>query len=78
MKNSIAIKFIAVLLCALSIVGMAASGIGILFMEENNLYNENLDSRKQAQLEALAYEAAWYHAEWYAAESLSNCPQEIL
>ena len=78
MKNSIAIKFIAVLLCALSIVGMAASGIGILFMEENNLYNENLDSRKQAQLETLAYEAAWYHTEWYAAESLSNCPQEIL
>ena len=78
MKNSIIIKFIAVALCALSILGIIASGCGILFMEEYNLYNEPLEARKQAELESLAFEAAWYHAEWHAADSLSNCPQEVL
>ena len=78
MKHSIAVKFIAITLCALSIVSIAASGFGILFMEAYNLYNEPLDTQKREQLDLMAQEIAWYSAQRHAAESLGNCPQEIL
>ena len=44
MKHSIAVKFLAVLLCALSVVSITACGFGILFMENWNLYNMPLDT----------------------------------
>ena len=78
MKHSIAIKFLAVMLCALSVVSILACGFGILFLEDYNLYNEPLETQRQEQLETIAQELAWYHAELYAAETLSNCPNEIL
>ena len=67
MRYSVATKFIAVLLCALSIVAIAASGLGILFMESYNLFNEPLETQKTARLDSLAEEAAWYHAQLHAA-----------
>ena len=78
MKHSIAVKFIAILLCAISVVGIAFSGFGILYMEANNLYSGTLEDRKQQQLEGLAMTVAWSTAERYAAEKLGNCPLEIL
>ena len=78
MRHSIAIKFLAVMLCGLSVVSILACGFGILFMEGYNLYNEPLETQRQEQLGTIAQELAWYHAELYAAETLSNCPNEIL
>ena len=78
MKHSIAVKFITIVLCALSVVSVAACGFGILFMENYNLYNEPLEDLKQEQLESMADKIAWYYAQQHAAETLSNCPQEIL
>ena len=78
MKHSVALKFLAITLCALSIVSIAASGFGILFMEGCNLYNEPLETQKAERLDSLALNIALYHAERYAAESLGNCPAEIL
>ena len=78
MKHSIAIKFLAFLLCALSVVSIAACGFGILFMENWNLYNQPLEDIKMQQLDSLSTSIAWNHAQLHAAQSLSNCPQEIL
>ena len=78
MKHSIAIKFLAFLLCALSVVSIAACGFGILFMENWNLYNQPLEDIKIQQLDSLSTSIAWNHAQLHAAKSLSNCPQEIL
>ena len=78
MKHSIAVKFIAITLCAMSIVSIAASGLGILFMEGCNLYNEPLETQKNEQLDLKAQSIAWYYAERHAAETLGNCPVEIL
>ena len=78
MKHSIAIKFLAFLLCALSIVSIAACGFGILFMENWNLYNTPLEELKMQQLDSMSTSIAWNHAQIQAAQSLSNCPQEIL
>ena len=78
MKHSIVLKFIAFLLCALSVVSIAACGFGILFMENWNLYNMPLEKLKQQQLDSMATNIAWNHAQIHAAQSLSNCPHEIL
>ncbi len=78
MKHSIAIKFLAIVLCALSVVSIAACGFGILFMENWNLYNMPLEELKKQQLESMSTNIAWNHAQIQAAQSLSNCPQEIL
>lgn len=78
MKHSIAMKFLAILLCALSLVSIVAFGFSILFMENWNLYNMPLDELKQQQLDSMSTTIAWNHAQIHAAQSLSNCPQEIL
>ena len=38
LKYSVGVKFIAILLCACSLVAVAFSGIGIAFMEGYDLY----------------------------------------
>jgi len=78
MKHSVSIKFLALLLCALSVVSITACGFGILFMENWNLYNMPLEDLKSEQLESMSTNIAWNHAQIHAAQSLSNCPQEIL
>ena len=78
MKHSVTLKFLAFLLCALSIVSIAACGFGILFMENWNLYNTPLEELKKQELDSMATNIAWNHAQIQAAQSLSNCPQEIL
>ena len=78
MKHSIAVKFLAIVLCSLSIVSIVCCGFGILFMENWNLYNMPLETLKKQQLDSMSSSIAWNHAQIHAAQSLSNCPQEIL
>ena len=78
MKHSVAVKFLAILLCALSVVSIVGCGFGILFMENWNLYNMPLETLKMQQLDSISNAIAWNHAQIHAAQSLSNCPQEIL
>ena len=54
MKHSVAVKFLAFMLCALSVVSIAACGFGILFMENWNLYNTPLETIKADQSESTA------------------------
>ena len=77
MKHSVAVKFIAILLCALSVVSTAACGFGILFMENWNLYNTPLEDIKTSQAENVALNMALYSAQVCAIQNLSNCPPEI-
>lgn len=77
MKHSFAMKFIAILLCALSVVSIVACGFGILFMENWNLYNMPLEDIKADQAENSALNIALYSAQVHAVQSLSNCPPEI-
>ena len=78
MKYSIAVKFIAIILCACALVGIAFSGIGIAFMEGYDLYHVSLESVQQEHIDSIGSSLAWYHARKYAAETLSNAPEEVL
>ena len=78
MKHSITLKFIAFLLCALSLVSIIFSGTGIAFMEAYDLYHTPLEAIQQQQMNFASSTLAEYYAQWHAAESLSNAPASLL
>ena len=78
MKNSVFVKFIAILLCACSLVAMAFSGFGIAFMEGYDLYRTPLQTVLSKQVESVGDQIAWQYAQKYAVDSLSNAPQDLV
>lgn len=78
MKYSVTVKFIAIILCACALVGVAFSGIGIAFMEGYDLYHSPLETVQQKEIDSIGSSIAWHHAQLYAAQTLSNAPAEVL
>ena len=78
MKHSVFVKFIAILLCACSLVAMAFSGLGIAFIEAYDLYKTPLETVLSQQIEAVGSQIAWTYVQKYAVENLSNAPQEVV
>ena len=78
MKYSVTVKFIAIILCACSLVVMAFSGIGIAFMEGYDLYHTSLETVQQREIEGVGNQIAWERAQWHAVQNLSNVPMEVL
>ena len=78
MKYSVGTKFIAIILCACSLVAMAFSGLGIAFMEGYDLYRTPLVNKQEEQRMMVGSTIANQHAQAYAASTLSNVPEEVL
>ena len=78
MKYSVGIKFIAIILCAFSLVAVAFAGIGIAFMEGYDLYHSSLETVQQAQIDQIGNGIVRHYAQDYAARTLSNAPAELL
>ena len=78
MKYSVTVKFIAIILCACSLVAVAFSGIGIAFVEGYDLYHTPLETVQQREVNSIGENLAWHHAQTYAVQTLSNAPQEVL
>ena len=78
MKHSVTLKFIAFILCSLSLVSIIFAGTGIAFMEGYNLYHTPLETIQQEQLTFASATLADYHAQWHAAETLGNAPPNLL
>ena len=78
MKHSITVKFLAFILCALSLVTIVFSGFGIAFMQGYDLYNTPLDVIRRGQMNYASSTLAEYYAQWHAAETLSNAPANLL
>ena len=78
MKYSVCTKFIAIILCACSLVMLAFSGIGIAFMEGYDLYQTPLGNKQATQMEMVGSTIAHQHAERYAIDNLSNVSDEML
>ena len=78
MKYSVTVKFIAIILCACSLVAVAFSGIGIAFMEGYDLYREPLENKQAEQMEMVGSTIANHHAQMYAVSTLSNVPEDML
>ena len=52
MKHSVFLKAIALLLCAVSLLGIVGSGLAIFTLTEGNLYNQTVDQMVDAQIRA--------------------------
>ena len=74
MKNHIAIKFIAIILCALCLLG-AAGGIGcIIGLSEMDLYNKTVDEYRSGLERDNARNYASQVAMSYSSKILGGCP----
>ncbi len=78
MKYHGAIKALAIILCVVSLVVMAASGIGVTIALYMDLYRNEADAYMESNR---AYDAERYATELaqkHAAKTLGGCPEEIL
>ena len=78
MKHSIFTKFVAIVLCAVSLVVCAAGAAGIYMAEQNGLYTYDADQWLHNQLSDIGRDIARDYCALYAAEHLGGCTEEIL
>ena len=74
MKHSLTVKFIVILLTALSVVSALAGGVSIIAMENANLYVDDVSKLQDLEYESIAKTIAQDYAELYAAETFGNLP----
>ena len=78
MKNHIVFKFLAILLCAASLLGAVGCAAGIFVLTEADLYNKTVDEIHKERIQLEGREFAHDLALRYASENLGGCPTEIL
>ena len=78
MKHSIAVKFLAFVLCAMSLVTVLFSGTGIAFMQGYDLYQTPLDVIRRNQMNYASSKLAEYYAQYHAAQALGNAPASLM
>lgn len=78
MRYSIPVKFIAILLCALSLVSACACVLGIVQVAELGMYTDSFSGWVQNRLQWQANSLAKSLTDRYAVRALTNCPDEVL
>ena len=78
MRHTITVKFIAILLAALSLVTVAGSAIGIALLTELGQYTMDFETWYVQKLDEQADRMADLIAERYATGQLSNCTEDML
>ena len=74
MKHSLAIKFAVILLTALSVLSALAGGVGIIAMENANLYVDDVSKLQDVEYESIAKTLAQDYAALYAVDTYGNLP----
>ena len=77
MRNHIAFKCIAVLLCAVSLLGSIGSGLGILALTEMGLYSKTMDQFLDERIQGEGSYLARNIATRYASMELGGIPEDI-
>ncbi len=77
MKNSVLFKFIAIALCAVSLLGILASGLGLIVMTENDLFDRTVDEMIDERIRQSGETLSWSIAMRYASENLGGCPYRL-
>ena len=78
MKHSFFMKAIAFLLCAVSLLGIVGSGLGIFFLTEGNLYNRTVDQMLEEQIHAQGQSMAQALASRYASANLGGTAVQLV
>ena len=77
MKNHIAIKFIAIILCALCLLGAAGGAACIIGLSEMDLYNKTVDEYRAQLVRDNARNYASEVALSYSSKILGGCPEDM-
>ena len=77
MKNNIVFKFLAIFLCAASLLGIIGGTAGALVLVEGNLYNQTVDQMLDENLLDTATMFADQTALNYASRELGGCPADM-
>ena len=78
MKYHFAIKFIAIVLCALSLLGAATCGLSVFALTDMNLYHKDVDQVYQEQVQEYGHTLAHDRAMFYASNTLGGCPEPMV
>lgn len=78
MKHHIAFKFLAILLCTVSLLAGVASAVAVYVLGEYNLYSRTMDEFLEERTEYDCNNAAAIVASRYASRVLGNCPEALL
>ncbi len=78
MKNSIVVKFLAILLCAASLLGIVGGAAGALVLAEGDLYNKTVDEMLAEQFKENAAQFAEQTALSYASREMGGCPEDMI
>ena len=78
MKNHIIFKFLAVLLCAASLLGTVGGALGVFALTEADLYDRSAEEVYAEQLEIRGRDFAEYTARRYASADLGGMPMETV
>ena len=78
MKHSIAVKFIAIALCAAALLTAAGSGLGIALLASHGLYDRTVQELRWEEMEDQAFSFAQQTAQNYASTQLGGCPEEMV
>ena len=78
MKNHIIFKFIAVILCAASLMGAVGSVAGIVALTEADLYNKTVDEVMDQRIEGNCTAYGRNLALMYASSELGGCPDAMV
>lgn len=74
MKHTLLFKFLILLLTAICTVSVFAGSIGIVAMENSDLYVTDVSALKDVEYESIAKTIAQDYADLYAADKLGNLP----
>lgn len=74
MKHSLALKFVVIFLTALSVLSSLAGCVGIIAMENANLYADDVSKLQGMEYESIAKTIAQNYATLYAVEQYGNLP----
>ena len=78
MKNNIVFKFIAVILCAASLLGAVGGIAGVVVLTSGDLYNQTVAELEEERTMAFAEGYAEALARQYAGTELGGCPEEMV
>ncbi len=78
MKYHIAVKFLAIFLCAACLLGAVGSGAGMVILSELNLYNNTVEEVLEKEIRDSGQRFARSAALYYASEELGGCPEELV
>ena len=77
MKYHIAVKFLAILLCAGALLGVVSSAAGMVVLLEANLYERSFQTAYEGELESTASILAGSVARDYATVNLGGCSEDL-